>query len=547
MKRNLISFALCVLTTGSMLARYDKAPGSLDFDDLNRRAAAEYAEAIRPGYEGRNPYWNEFAIKFTYAPAFGFVKVKGAVAYRYTIEEDTLASEPFCGETVRITNHKFQPVSFTADAPDLSLKEVWNRIPAAHVILTVEALDRKGRVIGIAGTRSFLRDFGFTGPYTPAARPYREAAVKGMLFIHNLPQVKQWLNDSVPDMTYPFYAYANKIVSAIIRNEVLVARYVPSKRDEAIQIAESAARFLISESQPAEAALPYFPPTYYKGQMAGMADAGQTETMTMDANYAVQAFLDLYDATANSKYYDQALNITRTYARLQRPDGSFPVKITYLTGKPVSDADAMLHSICMVAERFHKQYGDTEFTDMQNRAEQWMHNVAMSSFNMNAQFEDVMVVVRPYENLTNYVAANYARYLMSKDFPTETDIRDARELMQLSEDQFTHWDFLPNEYNIRRCNTPCVMEQYKFREPVDNSAANVSGGFLAYYKTTGDQLAFAKAKALIDNMTIQQNPQSGFLPTYWEFRSGRIDELSMWANCAYTTIERLLEFDAMQP
>ena len=48
-------------------------------------------------------------------------------------------------------------------------------------------------------------------------------------------------------------------------------------------------------------------------------------------------------------------------------------------------------------------------------------------------------------------------------------------------------------------------------------------------------------------MTIQQNPQSGFLPTYWEFRSGRIDELSMWANCAYTTIERLLEFDAMQP
>ena len=46
-------------------------------------------------------------------------------------------------------------------------------------------------------------------------------------------------------------------------------------------------------------------------------------------------------------------------------------------------------------------------------------------------------------------------------------------------------------------------------------------------------------------MTIQQNQQTGFLPTYWEYRSVRVNEMLMWANCAYTTIERLLEFDAM--
>lgn len=546
MKKVLITTALCMAAVGAAYARFEKAPAAIDYARIDSVAAVEYGRPIRPGYEGRNPFWNEFAIKFTYAPAFGFEPVKGAAAYRYTVVMDTVAREPDPGENLRIVSNSFEPLSFTADRPDCPLTPIWSRIPASYVTLTVEAMDKKGNVMQTAGTRSFLRDFGFRGPYHDAVRSYREAAIKGMLFIHNLAEVQSWLTSDVPDMNYPFYAYANKIISAIIRNECRVAEYVAAKRDEALRIAGSAARFLIEQSQPDTAALAYFPPTYYSGTMAGAMDENQDATMTMDANYAVQAFLDLYDATGSREYYDRALGITRTYANLQRPDGSFPIKVSYQTGKPVSETGAMLHSICMTADRFRRQYGVTEFLDMQRRAEEWMSDVAIASFDMNAQFEDVSVFgLKPYENLTNYVAANYVRYLMGKENPTDADIRDARELMQLCEDQFTHWDCLPNERGYHRYNTPCVMEQYKFREPVDNSAANVSGGFLAYYKVTGDTLAFAKAKALIDNMTIQQNQQTGFLPTYWEYRNVRVNEMLMWANCAYTTIERLLEFDAM--
>lgn len=548
MKKATISLATAIVTTMTMHAGYGKAPAHLDYDSLNLQAAAEYNEAIRPGHEGRNPYWNEFAVKFTYAPAFGLTPVKGAVSYRYTIEPDTMATETITGDELRIVSDRFEPISFLADRPDVPLTPVWHLIPASHVILTVEAIDRKGRSAGIAGTRKFLRDFGFRGPYRNPVRPYREAAVKGMMFIHNMAEVQSWLTSELPDLSYTYYAYANKIISAVIRNEVLVASHVPDKRDEALRIAEAAAGFLISQSQPPTAALAYFPPTYYSGTMAGAMDENHNATMTMDANYAVQAFLDLYDATGKREYYDRAINITRTYSRLQRRDGSFPIKVSYLTGQPVSETGAMLHSICMVAERFRRQYGETEFIPMQRKAEEWMHDVAIARFDMNAQFEDVSVLgLRPYENLTNYVAANYARYLMDKEHPTEADIQDARELLILSEDQFTHWECLPNERGYHKYNTPCVMEQYKFREPVDNSASNVSGAFLAYYRTTGDTLAYAKAKALVDNMTIQQNPQTGFLPTYWEYRNERVNELNMWANCAYTTIERLLEFDAMQP
>ncbi len=532
-----------IVAIGSNAATYTTAPDTLDYKELNTRAAAEYLQPIRPGYEERNPFWNEFSIKFTYAPAFDFQPVDNAATYRYTIICDTAGREPAPGERPLLASPRFKPVTFTASTPRASLQPVWDSIPPARVILTVEALDGNGNVLAEVAKRKFLRDFGFNGPYNSPVRPYREAALKGMLFMHKLPQVQSWLTSPVPDMTYPYYAYANKIISAIVRNEVLVSRYMPSERDEALTIARNAADFLIKNSQPDTAPLPAFPPTYYTETMAGSL----SETMTMDANYATQAFLDLFDATADSTYYNQALKITRTYLKLQRPDGSFPIKISYITGEPLSDTGAMLHSICMVADRMQSQYGTTEFEDMKQRAERWMHDVAIRSFDMTAQFEDVSVMgLKPYENLTNYVAANYARYLMAKDHPTPADIEDARDLMRLCEDQFTHWNYLPNVYGYRRYNTPCVMEQYRFREPVDNSASNVSGGFLALYKVCGDPLDYAKAKALIDNMTIQQNQQTGYLPTYWEYRNQRVNEMDMWANCALTTIERLLEFDAMQ-
>ena len=53
---------------------------------LNSRASEEYLEPVRPGYEGRNPFWNGFATKFIYAPAFGFPEVEGAARYRFTVE-----------------------------------------------------------------------------------------------------------------------------------------------------------------------------------------------------------------------------------------------------------------------------------------------------------------------------------------------------------------------------------------------------------------------------------------------------------------------------
>ncbi len=545
MNKYFIYLLICTMTT-TVSAHIKSAPKELDYDLLNKQAQKEYLTPVRPGYDKKNPYWNEFSFKFMYAPAFGFSTVKGAKTYRYTIKENPDAIEKIGKKTYRLINNHFQPITFTANTPNSSLAPVWDKIPAANVILTVEALDGNGKVLQIVGERKFLRDFGFHGPYNNAVRPYKEAAIKGMLFIHNMEEMKCWIDSGVPNMKYEHYTYANKIISSVVSNEVMVSKYIPTEREKALKTAEAAADFLIKLSQPANAPMAYFPPTYYKNLIASKRAENQGAVMTMDAVYVINAMLDIYNVTKKQKYYDFALNITRTYKKIQNTDGSFPIKAYIETGKPTNNGKAMLHAICRASLRWAQEYHVTEFEDMRIKAEKWMHDVAIKNFDMTGQFEDVSVNgLKPYENLTNCTAAPYANYLCSKDKPTAEELEDARDLLRLSEDQFTYWNFLYNELGIRRFNTPCVIEQYKYRTPVDASACNVSGGLLAYYKATGDKLAYAKAKAIIDNITIQQVQKNGYMPTTWLVNMNRTNELSIWLNCAESAISRLLEMSEL--
>lgn len=72
----------CTLLCGCCGSDCGTADASLDYAAINAQAAEQYLRPIRPGYEGRNPFWNGFAKKFIYAPAFDFDEVAGAANYR---------------------------------------------------------------------------------------------------------------------------------------------------------------------------------------------------------------------------------------------------------------------------------------------------------------------------------------------------------------------------------------------------------------------------------------------------------------------------------
>lgn len=235
----------------------------------------------------------------------------------------------------------------------------------------------------------------------------------------------------------------------------------------------------------------------------------------MEAASAGHAFLDLYDLTGDKAYYDRALGIADTYVRLQREDGSLPIKVDFVTGEPVNDACAMLHPLLRYFQRLKADYGVETYAEAQAEGERWMRDVAIRNFDMTGQFEDVTVLgLQPYENLTNCTAAPYAAYLLSKEAPSAEDLADAVDLARFSEDQFTFWDTPLTENGIKDKATPCVYEQYKYQKPVDNSACNVADAMLSLYEATGEEIYLAKGKALIDNITVVQNAVNGRFPPH---------------------------------
>lgn len=512
MKRALITLAAGLLFAAGCSTTND--PEAI-YKSLNAQAEKEYLQPIRPGYEGRNPFWNKFSKKFMYAPAFDFAEVEGAVKYRFTASQEGFEK------------------SFEDKSPKAPLSSIWSDIPVGDTRLKVVALDEKGAEIGVAGEREFFRDYPFTAPYLGKVRPYEEAAKMALLYNDGIPQIQAWKDSTEPDMTYKHNTYPDKIIGATIRNECLVARLFPEKKENALQIARNAAQFLIDQSRPEGDPLAFFPPTYYKDLIASANNQGKI--MTMDPIFAGEAFLDLFDATGDELYKDRAVKIANTYKAIQREDGSYPIKMEYETGEPVNDASAMLTSLLRYLRRLEKDYGVKGFEETLAKGEKWMKEKALETFDFTGQFEDVGVDVEPYQNLTNCTAAPYASYLLR--YGTEEDINDARDLIRLSEDQFVHWTSRPDANGIHHVQVPCVHEQYKYETPVDNSSCNVANAYLDLYEKTGDKLALAKAKALIDGLTIAQNQGSGFTPTTLDYRSTKRDRSrTFWINCSCSTI-----------
>ena len=446
------------------------------YERLNKQAAGEYLQPVRPASEGRNPCWNKFAKKFMYAPAFDVPAQSDAISYRFTVSSDAGSW------------------SFETDSPGASLAPIWNSIPPSKVDLCVEAKLICDTMVTVY-TRSFVRDYPFEGPYRDAVRDYREAAIKGALYVHLMPEVQHWTVSDVPDMAYSHNTYPCKIIGATIRNECLVARELPERRENALQVARNAAAFLIAMSRPEGDALAYFPPTYYLDREASKREWNQGKTMTLEAASAGQAFLDLYDATGEKEYFERAVGIGRTYVRLQREDGSLPIKVDFATGEPVNDVSAMLHPLLRYFARL-ESYGLQEFAPAREKGERWMDEVAVERFDMTGQFEDVNVKgLEPYQNLTNCTAAPYASYLMHKTVITDRDRANARDLVRLSEDQFVHWAYHDSlSDGFPRKNAPCVHEQYHYEMPVDNSACNVANAWLDIYEDSGDLLCLARPK-----------------------------------------------------
>ena len=509
----------------------------LNYEELNAQALEEYLQPVHPGIRGEVPFWNKYATKYLYAPVFDFDDVENAVGYTYSAEAGG------------------QFFIFGNESPRAALSDIWTEIPVGPVTLTVQAYDGEGEPLGEPQNVKFEKDNPFCGPYDPAPIGYREAAVRTAKALHDSPLGQSWVAGGKPDTTYFYNCYACKIWSGIAQTECFLAREVPEYHDAALQIARNACDGLIAFSQPEGAPLAFFPPTYYYGdnweEKSSVLRFNRGKTMFLEATYAANALMDLYDLTKEQKYLDHAVGIAKTYQKLQAEDGSWPVKVMYETAEPVNAARCLPADILMLANRLKAKYGVEGFDDMVAKGEKWMWDNTITGFNFDGQFEDVPIEDKvPYQNLTHCTAGDCMEYLMTKPEQSERDLEAGWEIARWAEDQFTRWHS-QIEYDADALSavdsvfsSPFVFEQYSWKNPVDASIAKVANNFMHLYNKTGDKLCLAKAKALVDTLVKIQDPETGTMPTLPNSET-KFAQDDIWANCVYYSIGTLMRMSAI--
>ena len=285
------------------------ASGEVDWARPNIAAREQAKTPIRAGVPGVRPFWNAHAKAFIHPPAFEFKEVKGGSEYRFTLEkvEPGRADAPR-PPSARSAGAPYQ--TWISSKPWLPIPaDIWDLLLPGYYTLRVEAISgRDGARPSLVGERTFYRAAVFQGPYPKGAFDYRTAARRVYAAVYNLPQVQGWKTSDDPPKGYDLYCYPAKIMGSMIR---ALVRYstggsrfcatadaqerVPPDADDALAIARKMADWLIAQSQPADAPLAHFPPTYWGDRrQTAVQYAGQN--MLLYPAHAALAYLDLAEA-----------------------------------------------------------------------------------------------------------------------------------------------------------------------------------------------------------------------------------------------------------
>ncbi len=538
MKLFLILTVLLANVGATVSAVETPPPGPLAAVDpaLRTRAARESAVPVRPGVPGAQPFWNERAVQFLYAPAFDFKEVPGAQKYRFVI-----------------TPEQGKQLAFEAEKPFASLAPVWLKLNAGEAKLEVMALDAQSVPIGQPQIRAFHRAAVLAREYPAPALAWRESARTALDALVHSSGLRCWFTTGEPDEETHLYRYPSKIVGAAAAALATSAAQTPPPADAAaaLKAARCAADYLLALSEPQEAAWAFHPPTYhptrYRERLKGHMQPGRY--MTLCGAETGQYYLDVFAATKDARYRDAAVRIAETYARRQLPEGSWLQFVTAKDGKPVTDNVLVPTLVVNFLDRLAQVCGETRFDAMRAQAVAWIEKNPVQTWNWQGQFEDVKPLP-PYQNLTKHDACDFAIHLFQAAAQDPAQRSLALDLLRFSEDQFVIWDKPPAaspgkqspdgaaNAKAKSWMLPCVLEQYRCYAPVCASSAKLIRTYLAAYGATHDPLHLEKAKALAGTLTRTQSNKiaPGRYLTWVKQPSG-----PMWFNCELAAIRAMEE------
>ena len=386
------------------------------------------------------------------------------------------------------------------------------------------------------------------GTYPDKVKGYREAALDACNYMMSIPDMT-WLADhGEPYNLYQHNAYVSKTHAAHIETMIALAQKEPALREEAMRLARASAEYLLSELEPEDAPLAFWPPTYIREPLPYNPDTdGPYIKFAMIGNEPESAvkcrgevmllypadvgisFVEYYLATGDRRFLDAASGIAGTYLKIRGEDNSWPLKLTLATGETVEGNTLIPTRILLLFSRLASATGERVWRKAEKETFRWIARNTLRDWNWDGQFED-MSSEEAYKNPTKHNAVDVMLYLMEKYPRNPKWMATCRDIMDFCEKRFVVWETPENHHEWP---APSVLEQYSCFTPIDASAAKMINAYLAMYKRFGSGTDLEKAEALAATITRVQKP-SGRIPTFW---AGSAKDLGTsvqkydWLNC----------------
>jgi len=239
----------------------------------------------------------------------------------------------------------------------------------------------------------------------------------------------------------------------------------------------------------------------------------------------------LYRSSGDVQYLNYAKHLADALVDLQNSDGSWPYRVSPVTGAVVEEyTSGGIFIAKFLDEMLNIEHID-RYKSSIDKVVRWTLDQPVQTNRWQGMYEDVKELP-PYSNLENWDACETINFLCKHAEEIPSAIDAAESINRFIEDQFVI--FGPH-VNHLACQTvfPTVMEQYIFYYPMEVHTANWLVSLISLHQATKKEIYKIKALRAANAITRMQHAEGRYSTSGvdWRFGTPLDPSFADWYGC----------------